>query len=216
MIKKFFLALFWAGVFGINAYQIHTYNSMQEYVEVQTAGNKKKINNIWARESCIKMLAGYLKKNIPNLAFGICHGTRRGLEQKWFKKYLGIRVIGTEISDTAALFEDTIQWDFHKVKDEWVGAVDFIYSNSFDHTYNPEFCLDQWMKCLKRDGVCILEWTWAHNTGSELDPFGANLDEYKRLIAKKYVIKEILHTVLTKLDAGKTPRERFFFVIEKK
>jgi hypothetical protein len=44
-----------------------------------------------------------------------------------------------------------------EVKPEWVGAVDFIYSNSFDHTYDPQKCLDAWVSCLTRCGVCVIE-----------------------------------------------------------
>jgi hypothetical protein len=46
--------------------------------------------------------------------------------------------MGTEISDTAGQFPYTIQWDFHKTKAEWIDATDFIYSNCFDHSYDPQ------------------------------------------------------------------------------
>ena len=36
-------------------------------------------------------------------------------------------MIDTEISETAEQFPNTIQWDFHKVKPEWLSSVDFIY-----------------------------------------------------------------------------------------
>jgi len=98
--------------------------------------------------------------------------------------------MGTEISDTATQFPNTIQWDFHEVKPEWVGAVDFIYSNSFDHTYDPERCLNAWMSCVRSGGMCILEHSSLHGTGgaTQLDPFGAELSQMPYLIARGGVV----------------------------
>jgi len=173
---------------------LYKYKNYGEYKEIQIEGNTEgiKSNRCWATENNIKFLSDFLKKEIPNLKFGICHGTRQGKEQEWFSKYLGIPVIGTEISPTAAAFPNTIQWDFQDVKDEWINGVDFIYSNSFDHSYNPETCLDAWMKCITENGVVILEWTPAHVEYNELDPFGATLKDYRKLVSKKYNLVKIL------------------------
>lgn len=149
----------------------------EEYRKIQENGNKSKINNIFVIEENVAFLASYIKSFVQSPRFGICHGTRRGREQEWFRKYLSCEVIGTEISDTAETFPHTIQWDFHEVKPEWVASVDFIYSNSFDHSYDPEKCLNSWMTCLRQGGLCIIEHSsydtpqWAN----ELDPFGADL-----------------------------------------
>jgi hypothetical protein len=128
--------------------------------------------------------------------FGICHGTRRGKEQEWFRKHLGCEVIGTEISDTAEQFPHTIQWDFHETKPEWVDAVDFIYSNSFDHSYDPEKCLNAWMSCVRRGGICILEHTSGHERVTPLDPFGAHISRLPYLILTwgqgTYYVREII------------------------
>ena len=171
---------------------LYKYKNYEEYKQAQIKGNIRKLVYTWASENNIKYLSGYLKKEVPNLKFGICHGTRRGKEQEWFHKHLGIKVIGTEISPTAKQFPNTIQWDFHDVKDEWIDNVDFIYSNSFDHSYKPEECLDAWMSCIKKQGVCILEWNTGNINYSKLDPFGGTLEDYKKLITKKYKIKDIL------------------------
>jgi hypothetical protein len=147
---------------------------------------------VWAAEENIEYLSRYLKKEVKHLQFGICHGTRQGKEQTWFRKYLGIEVIGTEISPTAKDFPHTIEWDFHEVKPEWVNRTDFIYSNSFDHSYQPEQCLDAWMSCVHKDGLCILEWTTSHVEADELDPFGATLAGIKKLIKRKYRVHAVL------------------------
>ncbi len=174
---------------NLNVYQFNDYS---EYKEAQVQGNLESLDNVWVSEDNIRLLSEYIKKNVPNPKFGICHGTRGGKEQEWFRKYLGIEVIGTEISFTAAQFPHTIEWDFHKVKDEWIDNVDFIYSNSFDHSYDPKMCLDAWMKCIKKDGVCILEWTKAHIKSTKRDPFGGKKRNYKKLIQEKYQIKDII------------------------
>jgi len=168
----------------------------ERYRKVQTEGNHQKLGNVWVVEDNIAFLANYLRRLSPK--FGICHGTRRGKEQEWFRTYLGCEVIGTEISDTAAQFPNTIQWDFHDVKPEWLGAVDFIYSNSFDHSYDPGKCLTAWMSCLRPGGVCIIEHSNMHDAmgASELDPFGASIHLMPYLITTwargKYAVREIL------------------------
>ena len=179
-------------------FSLYQYDSHEEYKNAQAEGNKRKISSVWALEKNIKHLSKILKKREPK--FGICHGTRRGVEQSWFRKYLGCEVIGTEISDTAEQFPHTIEWDFHEVKPEWLGNVDFIYSNSFDHSYDPEKCLNAWMSCLSSNGVCILEHTSLHSEDgvSRTDPFGASLEVMPELIEKwgagKYRVADIKKT----------------------
>ena len=147
-----------------------------KYKEVQVAKNKHKIKSVWVSRHSVEKLSKYIKSLIPNPEFGLCHGTRRGKEQFFFSKFLDCNVLGTEISDTAERFPNTIEWDFHEVKDEWIEAVDFIYSNSFDHTYDPKKCMNAWMSCLKKGGLCIIEHHSVVHTPpyvSEGDPFGA-------------------------------------------
>jgi len=167
-----------------------------KYREAQIAGNYKKLDNVWVREENVEFLANYIRETVGDTSFGICHGTRRGKEQEWFIKYLGGDVIGTEISDTAEQFPHTIQWDFHEVKPEWVDAADFIYSNSLDHSYDPEKCLDAWMSCVTPRGVCILEHSSGHERAAKLDPFDAHVSQMPYLILNwgkgKYFVREIL------------------------
>ena len=131
-----------------SGFKVYSYNSSdgtfdyEKYRQIQIAGNKQKIDNVWVLEKNISFLSDYIKRVLGKVEFGICHGTRRGKEQEWFRKYLDCDVIGTEISDTAEQYAHTVQWDFHETKPEWKDAVDFIYSNSFDHSYDPERCLN--------------------------------------------------------------------------
>lgn len=153
----------------------------QSYVDAQTKANVEKIENKGPDEHRIKQISKYIKKNLPNYKFGICHGTRRGDEQKYFKKYLKIDVIGTEISHTAVKFPDTIQWDFHDIKDEWLAGVCFIFSNSLDHSYDPIFCLNQWMRCIRPGGKIFVQ-----REKNELTE--------KRVQARQYPDADIFHS----------------------
>jgi len=182
--------------------KLYNYDSYEDYVAAQVEGNLRKINNSYVDPVSLSSLVNYLHSNLnirPNLI--LCHGTRRGLEQQYFIdafSSLGSAptVIGTEISHTAKDYPNTIQWDFHEVKTEWVGSTDVVYSNSFDHSYKPTECLDTWMSCLSENGVCVLEYSEVCDTKSgSTDPFGATLDEYKEFISQNYNIIEILTNV---------------------
>ncbi len=146
------------------------------YRALQTAANKMKIDSQWVPEDHIAVLAGYMLEQGALPVTGICHGTRRGNEQVWFRTHLGpqAQVFGTEISDTATDFPFTIQWDFHDVDPAWVGAMDFVYSNSWDHAHDPERAFDGWASCLTPGGFLLLDHGWNYQPGrvSAMDPFG--------------------------------------------
>jgi len=148
----------------------------ETYKAIQQLGNVRKLKRVFASEEIIRLISAYSLERIPSINLVLCHGTRNAAEQKYFRKYLGseVSIIGTEISDTASQFPDTIQWDFHEVKDEWLGAADIIYSNSWDHSYDPELLFRRWGDCLSPRGIMFLEHTKYHTPeeASILDPFG--------------------------------------------
>jgi hypothetical protein len=146
--------------------KLRSFKSYDEYVVLQSDTNRRKLNQIWVSQSEIRKLSKYLRVALPDARFGICHGVRNGFEVKELRRELGIEVIGTEISETAIQFPHVIQWDFHKVKDEWIGKVDFIYSNSWDHSFDPDLMLQQWLSCLKPNGLCMFEWSRNHRPSS--------------------------------------------------
>jgi hypothetical protein len=168
----------------------YPYTGYDEYKKAQLDANFQKLDKVWVVRQEIELAAQYIRQHISNPSFGICHGTRNGLEILWFRELLGIDVIGTEISPTASQFPHTLQWDFHDIREDWIGQADFIYSNSFDHTYDPSYCLDQWMRCLKPRGICIIEWNEDNLHASRWDPFGATIKELEKLILKKYRIRD--------------------------
>lgn len=171
----------------------YKHKDYKEYVEAQVDKNERKIKNVWVNKGELISLSKQIKKCIPNISFGICHGVRNSWEVKVLRQLLGIHIIGTEISPSATNFKNTIQWDFHKLKDEWINSVDFIYSNSFDHSYDPSKCLDVWMKCIKKHkGICFIHWMSTNvNKVDAADCFAGSLKEYRELFNKKYtIIKE--------------------------
>lgn len=154
----------------------------ERYKKIQIEGNKQKLTQQWVDQASIEYLASVIQAEVHPVNFGICHGTRRGLEQAWFRSYLECEVIGTEISDTANQFPHTIQWDFHEVKPEWISAVDFIYSNAWDHSYDPYKLFTNWMSCVRPGGVCIIDHSPHHQQATELDPLGMSREEMIELL----------------------------------
>ena len=156
----------------------HKYRSYRQYVTTQKKGYKKKRDRVWAREDNIKLLSQLLK----GAESGICHGVRTGAEVEWFRKYLGADVIGTEIGDSKEGL--IVQWDFNRPNPEWIGKFDFVYSNSFDHSYDAEATLCTWIQQLKPGGKLVIEHSKKHENITKLDPFGATLIEMEELMAR--------------------------------
>jgi len=167
------------------------YENYDSYIRAQIAGNIQNQNGVWVTKNSIQIIVEYIKNNQKEILLGICHGVRTGYEVSLFKEaFPTAKIIGTEISPNAANFINVIQWDFHKVKEEWKNNIDFIYSNALDHSYNPRECIDGWMSCVKKDGLCFIEWSWQHAVEpNERDPFGASLEEYRKLFSEKHIAK---------------------------
>jgi len=204
--------------------RLHTYLDangafdFERYRQIQEARNLQKIGSVWADEKVIQVLAQFAVANLETITFGLCHGTRKGLEQQWFSQYTRAYFLGTEISRTACDFPNTIQWDFHDVKEEWVGNVDVIYSNSWDHTYDPRLCFTNWMRCLRPGGFCFLEHArdhWEDKT-SIADPFGISLAELLLLLTELGHGSFYVRTILSEFPLRKASRESHNVVVVEK
>jgi hypothetical protein len=180
-----------------------------EYVRIQTEGNRKKINNVWADRETIGFIADYISKNIPDARRGLCHGTRNGAELGWFREKLGIEVMGTDISDTATQFPNTIQWDFHESNPDWVSAFDFVYTNSHDHAFDPAKAVTTWTEQLAPGGALFIEHTLEHSEEgtNKLDPFGVNPKVFPYLVLTwargGFAVTEMLEPPHRKPNGGK-------------
>jgi len=165
--------------------KVYDYKNYDEYVSEQTRANKEKISWRYVHPSIIKRIS----EHKGNANFIICHGTRSGAEQKWFKdNYPNAYIIGTEISETAWQFEMTIQHDFAKVKDEWIGKADIVYSNSFDHSIDPQVTINTWRDQLKDDGTMYLEYSESESVCESVDCLLASQKEIVDLINKSELI----------------------------
>ena len=175
--------------------RLFKFDNYDHYVRVQTACNKLKLDVIWLGKREAQVLIETVKRLVPSATFGICHGVRNGTEVRYLREALNINVIGTEISDTAERFENVIQWDFHDVKLEWLRKVDFIYSNSFDHSHNPGAAISSWMSCLSEQGVCIIHWSTGHDypefAYDGADCFQAPKSDYLKLF-EPYELVEVV------------------------
>ena len=165
----------------------HVFDDYETYRRVQEEGNKAKLGAQFVKKGHIFFLADWMlaQNRAAKIDFGLCHGVRRGKEQAWFRKKLdGATIIGTDISETATQFENTVQWDFHDENPDWQGRADFVYTNSWDHAYDPAKAFAAWVKCLKPGGWLLLDHTRGHmpKATNVLDPYGATRDAVIRLL----------------------------------
>lgn len=169
-------------------FYLHEYDSYEQYRDAQIFHNKRKIDCVWADEQTLDRVINLVISNHPNKKIrGICHGTRNGFEQNYLNsKNAMINAIGTDISETAKDYDNSVQWDFHKEKEDWIGVFDFVYSNSLDQSWKPRLAVKTWLNQVKRYGIVIIEHTESHGPlrASEMDPFGV------RPIAMPYVLTE--------------------------
>ena len=162
----------------------HKYKDYNQYVEKQTRWNKIKEDWVWVWDGTIKSVAEDYGDD-PAPKFILCHGTRGGWEQKYFKEcYPDAEVLGTEISETATKYEMTIQQDFTKPVEGWIGRADIVYSNSIDHTIDIHTTLQTWREQLSEDGTMYLEignQVWGGRP-SESDPLAITEEEFSECL----------------------------------
>ena len=165
--------------------KVYKYKNYKEYADSQVAAYNRKFKNVWAVEENIKFLSEYLNKFFQSKPLaGLCHGVRQGLEMEWFEKYLQpfSNVSGTDIGGSCA--DNIFKWDFNELNIEWLNKFDFIYSNSFDHAFNPESTLQVWSGQCKRGGMILLEYDKRQEHTGEIskgpnktDPVSITIDE---------------------------------------
>ena len=158
-------------------FYLHKYASYEEYARVQIHLNKAKLNQVWADEDTLTRVKDILVDEFgeSKKIIGICHGTRNGFEQNFLRGLsTNLEVIGTDISETAENYDNSVQWDFHDVKKDWKEKHDFVYTNSLDQSWQPQVAVQTWLSQLKQNGLLIIEHTEVHgpNGASEKDPFG--------------------------------------------
>jgi hypothetical protein len=157
------------------------------YREIQTAANRHKIEKVSVRRENLARLVEHMRETGPSISRVLCHGTRNGAEQRFFREILpDAEIVGTEISDTATQFPMTVEWDFHEQRPEWIGAFDLVFSNSWDHTYDPDKLFPVWLAQVASGGALALEWSSVHEAGATpIDPFRSSLENLAALLRKR-------------------------------
>lgn len=154
----------------------------EQYRQTQVEANVRKFQNIWATPTEMNAVASLIRNHVTHARFGLCHGARNGQEVRLLGDQLGhsVRVLGTDISPTANAIASMVQWDFHELNADWTGQTDFIYSNSWDHSYDIDKLARAWAQTLRPGGLAIIHWTRFHteagmNHGPDI--FGSGEDE---------------------------------------
>jgi hypothetical protein len=174
------------------------FENYDEYRQTQVAANKHKFGDVFAEISVLRRIAAHFRGSGAASGLGLCHGVRNGYEVVRLRRFLpGVDIIGTDISDTAAGIPNCIVWDMHVVKPEWRDAVDFMYSNSWDHTYDPDLLFARWSECISPSGRLYLAYTALHSERgvvetSKSDPFGCSLDELIKIVQRSFTLHEVL------------------------
>ncbi len=198
--------------------KIYKYKDYNEYKESQIYYNKKKINHIWADEETLSIIVNFLKDKIgkENIV-GICHGSRNGYEQNFFNENLpNSKVIGTDISDTANDFKNSVVWDFHDEKKEWVKNFDFVYSNSLDQSFDPRKALSVWLNQINKDGFIIIEHSEQHGViaSGKMDPFGVEANFFPYLLTEWFG-HLISIKIIKSLKKNKSNSPVWLFILKK-
>ena len=175
-----------------------TFSSYDEYKRVQVAANKLKYHNVYAEDPELRRIASHFKSRVQRGRAGLCHGVRNGYEVRMLRRLLpGVEIVGTDIAETAAIVPNCIVWDMHEIKPEWVGRIDFMYSNSWDHTYAPEMMFARWSECLSEDGRLYLPYTELQSErgvtdSTKIDVFGCSIDELLTIVQASLVVDDVL------------------------
>ncbi|HMT46062.1 MAG: hypothetical protein RL702_360 [Pseudomonadota bacterium] len=157
-------------------FYLHRYSSYEEYRRVQIYHNLRKLKRAWADAETLDLLADELVARLGSGPLrGLCHGTRNGFEQNHLNaRNPDFAVTGTDISPSAAQFPNSVVWDFHDERAEWLGAFDFVYSNSLDQSWQPRQALEAWLGQVRPGGVVVIEHSEEQSplAAGEMDPFG--------------------------------------------
>ena len=158
----------------------YEYANYDEYLNSQVEANVKKLRNVYVEKRTIKRVC----KNKKEAATILCHGTRNAAEQFYFKEFFkSAEIIGTEVSHTASQFPMTVQHDFNVEKKEWIGKFDIVYSNAFDHAFDPINTIKIWSNQLSPTGKLYLEHGYGpdDNRSRRSDPLEINDSELREL-----------------------------------
>ena len=125
-------------------------------------------------------------------------------------------MIGTDISETAKDYKNSVVHDFHDVNKEWLNNFDFVYSNSLDQSFDPKKALQTWLDQIKQNRFIIIEHTDQHGviSSGKMDPFGVEANFFPYLLTEWFG-----HLISIKIIKGvkknKNNAPVFLFILKK-
>ena len=165
------------------------FDSHEQYLEVQRQTVRTRGIGPYFTDLEMKRIADWCKANGVQVVSGICHGARNGLECDELMRYLPLATImGTDLfpnTGKSRLIKreaEVIEWDFNEPRKEWERSFDLVYSNSLDHSPDPEETLKVWFRQLKPLGAMFVQWNRSDETLGGGDCFAASLPEYLDLL----------------------------------
>ena len=191
----------------------YEYKDYSEYRAAQIRANNAKLGKVWANNETFEKI----KKHHGDAESILCHGARNGKEITFFKEqYPNAKIIGTDISSTANMFENMVEWDFHNVNEEWLNSFDIIYTNSFDHCFDPEKALSAWLGQLTENGKLYIELQLFNKVSKDTDPLLISPEELKALAEKVGGVDKTGFDSYGICPVSKTPQKARTIVIGKK
>lgn len=174
----------------------HEFSSYEDYREAQIKLTRMKVNRNLVRSFTVQQVVDAIRShhNEP-VVRGLCHGVRKGAEIDLLEKAFGGNWCGTEITPDLCDGERIICMDFSEILNDWIGGLDVIYSNSFDHARDPWRTAKAWLACLSTTGRLYVEWTpWHARLGRAWkgDCFAASEAEYHELFSAAGKIETVL------------------------
>ena len=116
----------------------------------------------------------------------LCLGARQGTEVKAFRDF-GCFAVGIDLNPGKDnLF--VLPGDFHDIQFP-SASVDIIFTNSFDHTFDPSRLLSEITRLLKPDGVLVIEAMQGETEGTTPDHYASfwwqKIDDLVALIERR-------------------------------
>lgn len=166
------------------------FKTYEDYIKSQRKTDRRKSSRIGFNPK--EMDAIVLHLDFIPIAI-MCHGARNGKEVDQFNRSTCSKThaMGTDLFLKG--HEWVIEWDFSKVKEEWIGQFDIVYSNALDHARDPTACVQVWLEQLTENGVLAIQWDTNHIKARGGDCFGASLDEYVTLLNTLGNVTDLLY-----------------------
>jgi len=145
----------------------------EHYRGEQVLMNRAKFGRVSFSQAEVDAVADFFRARFRSTQaddrpIALCQGVRNGAEVRAFRRALRARVIGTDISPTVWGVRDGFLCDFHSCPALWQSQVAFMYSNSWDHSFDLDELLRHWHSLLHDGGWLFLQHTPAHTADTRV------------------------------------------------